>query len=63
MLKVSVTVILPVVLYVSENLSLTLREKHVLKMFKNRMLRETFGPKAYEIIGGLRKLHIEGLHS
>jgi hypothetical protein len=33
------TIILPVVLYGSETLSLTLREEHRLRMFENRVLR------------------------
>jgi hypothetical protein len=32
-------------------------------MFENRVLRRIFGPKRYEVIGGCRKLHSEGLHS
>jgi hypothetical protein len=38
------TILLPVVLYVSETLSLTLREEHRLRVFENRVLRRIFGP-------------------
>jgi hypothetical protein len=39
------TIILPVVLYVCETWSLTLREEHRLRAFENRVLRSLFGPK------------------
>jgi hypothetical protein len=39
------TIILPVVLYGCETWSLTLREKHRLRVFENRMLRRIFGQK------------------
>jgi hypothetical protein len=45
------TVILPVVLYVRETCSLTLREEHRLRVCKNRVLRRIFGPKRDEVIG------------
>jgi hypothetical protein len=50
---------LPVVLYGCEIWSLTLREKHRLKVFENRALRRIFGPKRNEVTGGWRKLHNE----
>jgi hypothetical protein len=43
-------------------LSLTLREEHRLRVFKNRVLRRIFGPKRDEVTGGWRKLHNEELH-
>jgi hypothetical protein len=43
--------------------SLTLREKHRLRVFENRVLRRIFGLKRYEATGGWRKLHNEGLHN
>jgi hypothetical protein len=43
--------ILPVVLYGCETWSLTLREEHRLRVFENRVLRRTFGPKRFEIPG------------
>jgi hypothetical protein len=52
-------IILPVVLYGCETWSLTLREEHRLRVFKNRVLRRIFGPKRDEVTGGWRKLHNE----
>ena len=51
------TIILPVVLYGCETWSLTLREKHRLRMFENKVLRKIFGAKKDEITGEWRKLH------
>jgi hypothetical protein len=48
-------IILPVVLYGYETLSLTLREEHRLKVFENKVLRRIFGPKRDEVTGGWRK--------
>jgi hypothetical protein len=45
------TIILPVVLYWCETLSLTLREEHRLRVFENRVLRGIFGPKRDEVTG------------
>jgi hypothetical protein len=53
---------LPVVLYGSETWSLTLREKHRLRVFENRVLRRIFGPKRNDVTGEWRKLHNEELH-
>jgi hypothetical protein len=47
-IKIYKTVILPVVLYWCETWSLTLREKHRLRVFENRVLRKIFGPKREE---------------
>ena len=44
-IKVYRTIILPVVLYWCETVSLTLREEHRLRVFENRVLRVIFGPK------------------
>jgi hypothetical protein len=49
------------VLYGCETWPLTLREKHRLRMFENRVLRRIFGPKRDEVIGEWRKLHNEEL--
>jgi hypothetical protein len=38
---------------------MTLREKHRLRVFENRVLRRIFGPKRNKVIGGWRKLHNE----
>jgi hypothetical protein len=56
------TIILHMVLYGCETWSLTLREEHKLKVFENRVLRRTFGPKMDGVMGGWRKLHNEELH-
>jgi hypothetical protein len=49
-----------VVLYGCETWSLTLREKHRLRVFENRVLR-VLGPRRDEVTGGWRKLHNEEL--
>jgi hypothetical protein len=62
-LRIYKTVILPVVLYGCETLSLTLREEHRLRVFENRVLRRIFGPNRVEVTGGWRNLHNEELHN
>jgi hypothetical protein len=54
-------IILPVVLYGCETLSLTLREEHRLRVFENRMLRRIFRPNRDEVMGEWRKFHNEEL--
>jgi hypothetical protein len=49
-LKIYRAIILPV-LYERETWSLTLREGHRLRMFRNRVLRRRFGPKRDEVTG------------
>jgi hypothetical protein len=61
-IKIYKTIILPVVLYGCETLSLTSREEHRLRVFENRVLRRIFGPKRDEVTGGWRKLRNEELH-
>jgi hypothetical protein len=39
-----------------------MREKHKLRVFENRVLREIFGPKRDEVTGEWRKLHNEELN-
>jgi hypothetical protein len=39
------TIILPAVLYGCETWSLTLKEKHRLRVFENSVLRRIFGPR------------------
>jgi hypothetical protein len=51
------TIILPVVLYGCETWSVTLREEHRLRVFENRALGMTLGPKWDEVMGEWRKLH------
>jgi hypothetical protein len=61
--KICKTIILPVVLYGCEIWSLTLMEKHRLRVFENRVLRRIFGPKRDEVIAKWRKLHNRELHN
>jgi hypothetical protein len=56
------TITLPVVLSGCETLSLTLRKKHRLRAFENRVLRRIFGPKRNEVTGERRNLHNKELH-
>jgi hypothetical protein len=51
-IKIYKTIILPVVLYGCKTLSLTLRGKHRLRVFENRVLRRIFRPKRDEVTGG-----------
>jgi hypothetical protein len=60
-IRIYKTIILPTVLYGCETWSLTLREKHRLRVIENRVLRRIFGPKRDEVKGEWRKLHNEGL--
>jgi hypothetical protein len=48
MIKISRTIILPVVLYGCETWSLKLREERRLRVFENRVLRRVFVPKRDE---------------
>jgi hypothetical protein len=61
-IKIYKTIILPVLLYGCETLSLTKREEHRLRVFEKRVLRRIFGPKKDEVTGGWRKLLDEELH-
>jgi hypothetical protein len=61
--KMYKTIIMPVVLYVCETWSLTLREEHRLRVFENRVLRRIFGPETDEVTGQWRKLHDGELHN
>jgi hypothetical protein len=62
LIKIYRTIILPVVLYGCETWSLTLREEHRLRVFKNRVLRRIFGTKRDEVTGEWRRLHNEELY-
>jgi hypothetical protein len=55
--RIRKTIILPVTLYGCETLSLTLKEKHRLRVFENRVPRRIFGAKRDEMTGGWRNLH------
>jgi hypothetical protein len=61
--KIYKTIILSVVLYGCETWSVTLREEHRLRVFENRVLRGTFGPKGDEVTGEWRMLHSGELHN
>jgi hypothetical protein len=61
--KIYKTIILPVVFVECETGSLTLREKHRLRLFENRVLRRIFGSKRDDVTGEWRKLHNEELHN
>ena len=50
-----------VVLYRCESWLLTLKEERRLRMFENRVLKRTFGPKRNVVTGEWRKLHNEEL--
>jgi hypothetical protein len=50
-IRIYKTINLPVVLYGCETWSLTLREKHTLRVFENRVLTKIFGPKRDEVTG------------
>jgi hypothetical protein len=60
--KTCKSTIQPVLLYGCETWSLTLREKHRMRMFENRVLRRIFGPKRDELMRQWRKLHNGELH-
>jgi hypothetical protein len=68
-IKIYKTVILPVVLYVYETWSFTLREEHRLGMFENWVLRRIFGPEEEEeeeeeeVVGGYRRWHNKEPHN
>ena len=53
---------MPVVLYVCETWSLTLKDERRLRVFENRIQRGIFGPKMDEVTGKMRKLRNEELN-
>jgi len=61
-IKIFRTIILPVVLYVYETWSLTLREERKLRVFENMMLWRIFGPRRDEVMGDWRRVHNEELN-
>ena len=50
-IKINRTIVLPVVFYGCEILSMTLREERRLRMFENTVLRRIFGHKRDEVTG------------
>ena len=61
-IKIYRNIILPLVLYGCETWSLKLREERRLRVFENRVLRRTLGPKSDEKTREWRKLHNEELN-
>ena len=61
--KICRIIILPVVLCACESWSLTLREECRPRVFENRVLRRTFGPKRDEVTGEWRRLHNKELYA
>jgi hypothetical protein len=55
------TIMLPVVIYICETSSLTLREEHRLRVFEKWVLRRIFGLRRDEVTGGQKRLHDEEL--
>jgi hypothetical protein len=62
-IRIYKTIILPVVVYGYETLSLILREEHRLRVFQDTVLRRIFGPKRDAVTGGRRRLYNEELHN
>jgi hypothetical protein len=58
-IKIYRTIILLVIVYGCETLSLTLGEERRLRVLGNRVLRRIFWPKREEVAGEWRKLHNE----
>ena len=58
-IKIYRNIILPIVLYGCETLSLAWREERGLRVFENRVRRRKFGPRRDEVTGEWRKLHNE----
>jgi hypothetical protein len=53
-IKINRSITLPVAVYEFETWSLTLREKYRVTVFKNMVLRRTFGPKR-DVLKGVQK--------
>jgi hypothetical protein len=61
MITVFLSIILSLVLYGCETSYLILREECMLRVFENRVLRQTFAPKMEDVTGHWRILPIEEL--
>jgi hypothetical protein len=57
MVKIHKTIILQVVSYGCETVSLASREEQRLWMFENSVLRRIFGPNTNEVVKEFKKLH------
>jgi hypothetical protein len=55
-MKIYGTMALPGVLYWCESRFLTLRDKHKLRIFENRLLGKLFGTRNEKVTGGWKKL-------
>ena len=62
-LNIHRTIILSVVVYGCETLSLAMREECRIRVFENRVLSTIFGSKRDEIRGEWRKIHNEELNN
>jgi hypothetical protein len=62
-MKLQKAVVLAVISYGCETWTFTLREKHCLRVFENRVLRRISRPKREDVLRGWRKLHNEVLHN
>jgi len=62
-IKLYRTVILPVVLYRCATWSLTMCEKHRLRVFERRVLRKISGPKKDKVTGEWRRLYNKELYT
>ena len=62
-IKIYRAVVLPFVLYGCDTWSVTLREEHRLRGFKNTVLRKIFGSKRDEVAREWRRLRNEVLRS
>jgi len=61
-MKIYRTIILHVVLYGCETWSLTLKDEHMVRVFKIRVWRKIFEPKRNEVTGEWKKLQCEELN-
>jgi hypothetical protein len=59
---VEISTILPVVSYGCETWINTLKKKHSLRLFQNKALWKTFGPRRCKVMGAWRKLRKEEVH-
>jgi hypothetical protein len=62
-IKIYRIIILPVVLYGCETLSLKLRDACEMRVLENKVLRRIFGPKRVEVTGEWRRLHYKELNA
>jgi hypothetical protein len=51
-IKICETIVLPAVLYGCETSPLMLKKEHILKVFRNKVLRRMYGPKMDGMVRG-----------